>query len=88
MPPLFAILKNPAPFPCAGFFFAPAGSFAMVSKSGRNREIFAAFEAGRSVESLGSDYTLTINRVRSLRTDERHKRVVSLEPFYRSLRGT
>ena len=60
----------------------------MAPTSDRNREIFAAFEAGRSLEQLGEDHALTHSRVRTVLTDEKHKRIVSLEPFYRALRGT
>jgi Mor family transcriptional regulator len=54
----------------------------------RNREIFAAFEKGSSVEQLAEDYGLTCGRVRAVLISERHKRTVSLEPFYQSLRGS
>jgi len=60
----------------------------MAPKSDRNRRMFAAFEAGRSLEQLGGDHALTCQRVRAVLTDEKHKRVVSLEPFYRALRGS
>jgi hypothetical protein len=50
--------------------------------------MFAAFEAGHSLEQLGGDHALTCQRVRAVLTDEKHKRIVSLEPFYRALRGT
>ena len=52
----------------------------------RNREIFAAFENGLSVEQLAEAYDLTCGRVRAVLISERHKRTVSLEPFYRTLR--
>jgi Mor family transcriptional regulator len=55
--------------------------------SDRNREIFTAFENGRSVAQLAEDYDLTCGRVRAILISESHKRIVSLEPFYRSLRG-
>ena len=59
----------------------------MAPNLDRNRRIFAAFEAGRSIEHLGEEYALTDARVRAILTDERHKRSVSPHPFYRSLRG-
>ncbi|HMH65136.1 MAG TPA: hypothetical protein VK515_06095 [Rhizomicrobium sp.] len=60
----------------------------MPPKSDRNRQMFAAFEAGRTLEQLSGDHALTYQRVRAVLTDEKHKRIVSLEPFYRVLRGT
>jgi Mor family transcriptional regulator len=59
----------------------------MAPKSDRNRRIFAAFEAGQSLEQLGEDHALTHTRVRAVLTDEEHKRIISPEPFYRTLRG-
>ena len=59
----------------------------MAPKSDRNRQIFAAFEAGRSLEQLGEEHSLTHMRVRAVLTDEKHKRIISPEPFYRTLRG-
>ena len=59
----------------------------MAPKSDRNRLIFAAFEAGRSLEQLGEDHALSHARVRAVLTDEKHKRVISPELFYRTLRG-
>jgi hypothetical protein len=60
----------------------------MALKSDRNRHIFAAFEAGQSLEQLGEYHCLTPGRIRAVLMDEKHRRIVSLEPFYRSLRGT
>jgi hypothetical protein len=60
----------------------------MSPKSDRNRVIFAAFAAGRSMAQLGEDHALTCERVRTVLTDEKHRRIVSLDPFYRALRGT
>jgi hypothetical protein len=60
----------------------------MPFKSDRNRQMFAAFEAGRTMVQLGEDHALTFQRVRAVLMDEKHKRVVSLDPFYRTLRGT
>jgi hypothetical protein len=59
----------------------------MPPKSDRNRSIFAAFEAGQSLEQLGDVHCLTPARVRALLTDEKNKRTVSPDPFYRSLRA-
>ena len=60
----------------------------MPSQSDRNRRIFEAFEAGQSLEQLGEAHCLTPTRVRAVLTAERHKRIVSPEPFYRTLRAT
>jgi Mor family transcriptional regulator len=60
----------------------------MPPKSERNRQIFTAFEAGRTLEQLGEDHALSHHRVRAVLMDEKHKRIVSLDPFYRLLRGT
>jgi Mor family transcriptional regulator len=53
----------------------------------RDREILAAFEAGRSVESLCDQYGLSDSRLRRVLTDERNNRRVSPEPFYRAIRA-
>jgi len=52
----------------------------------RNREILAAFEAGQSIGSLGRQYGLGDQHIRALLTNERNKRIVSPEPFYRAIR--
>jgi hypothetical protein len=59
----------------------------MTSNSDRNRQIFAAFQAGQSLEQLGEDHGLTPGRVRAILLDEKHRRTVSPEPFYRTLRA-
>jgi Mor family transcriptional regulator len=60
----------------------------MPPKYERNRQMFAAFAAGRTLEQLGEDHALSHHRVRAVLTDEKHKRIVSLDPFYRLMRGT
>lgn len=55
-------------------------------KSERNREIMVAFEAGQSIEELAATFTLTENRVRALLSDEKHRRVVSIDPYYCAFR--
>jgi len=60
----------------------------MPRKSERNRRIFTAFAQGRTLEQLGQEHALTCNRINAVLMDERHKRAHSVEPFYRSLRGT
>jgi len=52
----------------------------------RNREMFARFKAGQTVESLGEQYDLSVARVRALLTDEKHRHEVSPECFYRTWR--
>ena len=59
----------------------------MPPKSDRNRRIFAAFDAGKSLEQLGEDYFVSPSRIRAILTAERHRRIVSPEPFYRALRA-
>lgn len=59
----------------------------MPPKSDRNRGILEAFEAGQSLEQLGDAHCLTPTRVRAILTAERHKRIVSPDPFYRTLRA-
>ena len=52
----------------------------------RNREIYTAFEAGRTIDELAEDYGLTGFRIRAILMDEGHRRVVSPEPFYCEIR--
>jgi hypothetical protein len=59
----------------------------MAPKSDRNRSIFAAFEAGQSIAQLGEYHGLTPGRVHAVLMTEKHKRTVSPEPYYRSLRA-
>jgi len=54
----------------------------------RNREILAGFEAGLSVEALGERHGLTLARIRTILIDEKHRRNLSPEPFYRVLRNS
>ena len=58
----------------------------MANKSERNREMLAAYEAGRTVKQLSEDYGLSRASIGSILTGERHRRRLSSEPFYRSLR--
>ena len=60
----------------------------VVRKAKRDREILAAFEAGRSVEDLSEIHGLTCERITKILTAERHKRSLSPEPFYRAIRQT
>jgi len=52
----------------------------------RDRAINAAFEAGKSIEELSEAHGLTCNRITTILTTERHKRTVSPDPYYRSIR--
>lgn len=83
------------PFPCfgtswkarsprPGFFLAIRTS--MPPKTDRNRRIMADFEAGKSLEQLSAEHGLTILRILAVLTDEKHRRRISPDPFYRSLR--
>jgi Mor family transcriptional regulator len=58
----------------------------MSPKTDRNRRMMADFEAGHSLEQLCADHALTALRVLAVLTDEKHRRRVSPDPFYRSLR--
>ena len=60
----------------------------MPRNSERNRRIFTAFAQGRTLEQLGEEHALTCDRIHAVLRDEKHKRTHSIEPFYRSLRGT
>jgi Mor family transcriptional regulator len=53
----------------------------------RNRQIHTAFEAGRSCEKLGEDYSLTPQHIRAIINHEKHRRDVSTENFYKMFRG-
>jgi Mor family transcriptional regulator len=53
----------------------------------RNRQIYTAFAAGRTMGELGQDYGLTEFRIRAILFDEGHRRVVSPELFYCEIRG-
>ena len=54
----------------------------------RNREIFARFKAGQTVEGLSLQFSLSVGRVRAVLMDEKNRRTVSPEPFYRALRSS
>ena len=58
----------------------------MPPKTDRNRRIMADHEAGHSLEQLSADHGLTPLRVLADLTDEKHRRRISPDPFYRSLR--
>ncbi len=58
----------------------------MANNSERNRKMLTAYEAGRTVEQLSEDYGLSCSSIGSILTGERHRRRLSPETFYRSLR--
>jgi hypothetical protein len=53
----------------------------------RNREMMAAFDAGKTIEQLACDYRLTEDWVRTVLAAEKQRRLFSPEPFYRELRS-
>jgi len=53
----------------------------------RNREIFARFKARQTAESLGEHYCLSVERIRVVLIDERHRQNLSPEYFYRVQRS-
>jgi hypothetical protein len=54
----------------------------------RNRQIVEALAQGRSLKQLCLDHNLTIQRITAIVTEERNKRAVSPELYYRALRST
>jgi hypothetical protein len=58
------------------------------SKNGsRNREIFAAVEAGEERETVAARYGLRPATIETILRSEEHLRAVSIAPVYRALRG-
>jgi Mor family transcriptional regulator len=53
----------------------------------RNREMFSRFKAGMAVDGLAAQYGLTVQRIRAVLIDERHRRDLSPEHFYRAQRS-
>jgi Mor family transcriptional regulator len=49
----------------------------MPGNAERNREMLAAYEAGRSIKLLSQDYGLSVTSIGSILTGERHSREVS-----------
>jgi len=58
----------------------------MPNNAERNREMLAAYEAGPTFKQLSEDYGLSIASIGSILTGERHRREVSPDPFYCTLR--
>jgi Mor family transcriptional regulator len=58
-----------------------------ATKSDRNRNLIALFEAGKSIRELMLKFGLSKNRVMAILRDERNRRAASTDPFYRNLRA-
>jgi hypothetical protein len=56
--------------------------------AGRNRAIFIAQQTGQSCEQLAQQYGLQPLRISAIIADERHRRSVSLDHYYRDMRLT
>jgi Mor family transcriptional regulator len=52
----------------------------------RNREIFAANQAGRSADMLALKYGLSLATLKDVVIAEKHRRALSAEGFYKKLR--
>lgn len=52
----------------------------------RNRKIYSAYQAGRSISQLSQDFHLRPDRVRVILAEERNKQSFSPQPYYRTLR--
>ena len=59
----------------------------MKTTEARDRAMLAAFEAGYPLEQIARDYGVTERRAQAVLTAEKHRRLVSPEPFYRELRA-
>ena len=53
----------------------------------RNREIFAAYQKGDSVEDLGKRYGLSVPTVHEAIRIEKHKVAVSVDGLYEEIRS-
>lgn len=53
----------------------------------RNREIFAAYQHGESIEKLAEQYGLSAVTVHQIIRIERHKVAVSVDAFYEAMRS-
>jgi DNA-binding CsgD family transcriptional regulator len=58
----------------------------MSKTSARNREIFSALQAGKSLAEVADLHGLTVPRVQAIQREERLKRRYSVEEAYRALR--
>jgi Mor family transcriptional regulator len=52
----------------------------------RNREIFAAYQAGQSANMLALKYGLSLATLKDVVTAEKLRRALSVEGFYKQLR--
>jgi Mor family transcriptional regulator len=58
----------------------------MPRNAERDREIFDAVQTGQQLAGLAKLHALTPERIQTIVIAERHRRTISPEPFYRSLR--
>ena len=59
----------------------------MIHKTAeRNREIFAAYQKGNSLDDLAKQYERSPATVQQIILSEKHKQAVSVEPFYQDTR--
>ena len=58
----------------------------MSNNAERNREMLAAYEAGRTIQQLAQDFGLSKDSIGSILTGERHRRKLSPDPYYRAFR--
>ncbi len=78
------ILRRARPLHCNGLFRPQLVH--MFKTANRNREMFAAFQAGQTIEQLCGDYGLSKTRVQAILADEKNRQTISPEPFYRAIR--
>jgi Mor family transcriptional regulator len=57
-----------------------------ITTAERNRSLMVAYEAGDDIEKLVQCYGISAKRVRAIIADEKNRRRVSREPFYRNFR--
>jgi Mor family transcriptional regulator len=53
----------------------------------RNREMFAAYQTGESIQDLAMQYGISGHTVRQIIMIERHKIAVSVGDFYQEMRA-
>ena len=58
-----------------------------ITTAERNRSLIAAYEAGDDIEKLVHCYGISAKRIRAIIADEKNRRRVSREPFYRNFRA-
>lgn len=60
----------------------------MFKMSDRNRALYAAYEAGHTIEQLCAYFDVSGSRARVILTDEKNRQAVSPDPFYCEVRRT